>query len=997
MINIKIPQIFQAILSKSELLGPVTILVGTVAKILQDNKMAFFPDYTDHGIAHVNSVLDTAAMLIPDEVLQLDILSDADVAVVVSATLLHDLGLHLHDKGFIDLVDGRTNHRPVEWFSHSRGDLPWPEEWASFLHQAKRFSDEELSLIYGPCPTTNADAWCVRKPPLDTREWTKYDRFLIGEFLRRHHARLAHEIALEGFPGLSQGENKAFEFPEEYRDIIGATARSHGLPLRISLEYIRSTHGGNLRPLDTIPIYEMALIRIADLLQIDKKRAPAALLDLRSPQSKVSLDEWKKHDTIASVSFSHLDPEAVHVQVGNRHSLRTHLQLGKLINYLQREMDLSNAVLSEVYGRLHERRFNCVKLARSRVCSNIESSAYKSQLDYVPVEAKFRVDANLLVLLVEPLYGETPGIAVRELVQNAVDAVWERRRYCTNHGLHIQNLDFRNQEGDVVVSLEEDSSGTWHLRCSDTGAGMDLETVKDYFLRAGASYRHNPDWRAEFIDDSGRSTVTKSGRFGIGVFALFLIGSKFIVETRSIKDTTGSGFVFTASNNQDLVEINRRDLPIGTSISVVLRRGIGEQLNSFAMAEEEVRGRLKRSYEDYDDAVRWKGELPETEGLDCTWDWYTMSSPVVSRFVVRRDGSTNKLSQAVNGPSELEQDSSSGWHYFEGAGMGVLWTYDKKFPDLTCNGIVIKSGLIVWEPDTFSMRDFRSPKVSIIDPDSRLPLTLDRSRLTRRRAGFENELIADVAADLLAFLLASAPLSWKLNKNQRTYPLQSFMRYKKDSFWIKPLTWVASKQGTFPFIPSLIRMSKPKRIIIYGAPGDKSFTATSKLSQRTLMCPMVLQTTVINHALANFIVLKRVANLLGIDQLIGIRILIFCDKEYLSFGHDALCRHQVISSDAGRFVHEIKVGACKKSEIDVDIKDVIKSTFRKGLMAVIAEVFPATEDLGEPQEDIVAKMWLEVIGGPLLAYDQKVRTATLSMANKLPVVKRYLDNWSKVI
>ena len=46
-----------------------------------------------------------------------------------------------------------------------------------------------------------------------------------------------------------------------------------------------------------------------------------------------------------------------------------------------------------------------------------------SEVQYLPVKAAFRgSDADLLKLLIEPLYGNRPEIGLRELIQNAVDA-----------------------------------------------------------------------------------------------------------------------------------------------------------------------------------------------------------------------------------------------------------------------------------------------------------------------------------------------------------------------------------------------------------------------------------------------------------------------------------------------------------------------------------------------------------------------------------------------
>lgn len=1017
---VEIPEVLTELLAQSILEGPVGILVAQISSILHDNKMPFFPAYTDHGTEHIAAVLSAIAELIPEDVKSSGLLSATDAAVLVSAALLHDVALHITEAGFMRLVHGESEHRPVPWFQSRLGEEPWHEEWKRYLHEAKRYSDADLSKIYGPCSADNSDLWCVRIPPTDSREWNAYDRLLIGEFIRRHHARLAHEIALSGFPGLSDRDNTAFELLEDYRDLVGVVARSHGMPLRTSLDYLRCQYEGNLRPLNSMPVFLMALLRVADYLQIDKPRAPSALLDLRQPQSPISLDEWKKHETVVDISFSHVDPEAIHIQVGNRHSLRTHIQLLELIQGLQRELDLSSAVLSEVYGRLLPTRFNCVKLSKSRVCSNIESSELRDQLDYVPIATKFRVDPNVLVLLVEPLYGDNPTIAIRELLQNALDAVRERVRYCENRGIDVASLNLREQECDVVLSLEESEDGSWHLRCSDSGVGMDLTTVTDYFLRAGASYRDNPDWRAEFIDDEGHSTVTRSGRFGIGVFATFLLGNSFYVETRPITDRTGFGLAFTAHHSQDLIEIRRKELPIGTSVHVKLACRLSDRLLQAVEEETDARhdsGLWRLSYdkddeddEDFEDDKaptryyssdtydRYLDKLYARDMGGSAWDWYTLNNPTVRRLVVYRNGSTVKLEQAVTGPGEFDKIGSANWHRFSTGGMGkVIWTYSD-FPALTCNGIVVKEGQLDWSPTSYTTSSLECPRVCAIDPDSSLPLTLDRSKLTRRRAGFEDKLLADVEVDLVAFLLATAPPmpAWYQDSTtldyKRRYPLMEKALLDSSNLQVLPLSWVSTVAGIFPYTPFFVSSLHPRSIVFYGAPGVVTFKPVIGLKESSLLCPMVVRTSNIGQVLGHIVRFQGCKSFVGLSGFVGLRALVFCSSEKLSRSRNAFGLTKYKGMIHGSHIHEIEIGRCGRQSFDIDLSSVSKSTFSHGLSAIIVEAFgPISRHRND--NDRVTDLWMEAVDGIVMPYGNKNRNKLYDRLRKHTVLCSYLENW----
>lgn len=86
----------------------------------------------------------------------------------------------------------------------------------------------------------------------------------------------------------------------------------------------------------TAVFYPMALLRVADYLQIDQRRTPAVLLKLREPQSPVSLQEWQKHRVVQHIGPA-ADPRGKMVTVNTDLSLSLYLQLRDLLEGLQRE------------------------------------------------------------------------------------------------------------------------------------------------------------------------------------------------------------------------------------------------------------------------------------------------------------------------------------------------------------------------------------------------------------------------------------------------------------------------------------------------------------------------------------------------------------------------------------------------------------------------------------------------------------------------------------
>ena len=515
--KINIPERFRFLLEGSEYEAPVLAVAESVGTILYDNDLTFFPYYTDHGTNHVSEVLKSEVELIPDGVWERSaanvrprLLCDADASVIVVATLLHDIAMHLRPTGFLEVIGKGSRFRPLPWFQTDRtdhnADLPWDELWEAYEGEAKQFSARQLTNIVGE---SAARHWKFAGLPAQPGERSLNERLIIGEFLRRHHAELAHEIAIYGFPGLPLGSGEG-QFPamganrqhpfNRLADLAGLAARSHGMSLRVCKSYLDANAytSGTPRPMGCAVLYSMALLRVADYLQLDFRRAPAVLLQLRDPQSPKSLDEWNKHRAVANIGPSN-DPRARMITVSNDLPLSLFLQLKELFLCLQSELDRSTAVLDEVYGNIANIGLDKLKLAISRIHSNLTTRAFQDGLPYVPEKAGFSADPRIITLLVEPLYGNYPGVGIRELIQNSTDAVRERRYWCQRHRVNEEDIELRKQESDVSIHYVKSEFGKSKIIVSDRGIGMKWETIANYFLRAGASFRNSVEWSKEFL------------------------------------------------------------------------------------------------------------------------------------------------------------------------------------------------------------------------------------------------------------------------------------------------------------------------------------------------------------------------------------------------------------------------------------------------------------------------------------------------------------------
>jgi hypothetical protein len=725
--ELQIPEAFDRILKTDATLhGAVMLSVAEFEPWLRLSGTPFFPEYTDHSLKHITETIATASAIIRDEAWP--IITAADVATLVLSILLHDSAMHLGDDGFTRLVDPVGNRPTVEGLD----DKPWPTLWLDFLGEASRFDARKLYSLFG-------DTEPSHNPGLEPKTWTARDRLLIGEFIRRHHGRLAHEISLRGVPGPSGKSLHLKDIPGAIADIVGLIARSHGQSIRSCLEYLKRYDVREFKVVHAV--FLMTLVRVSDYLQIHSGRAPEQILRIHRLRSPVSQGEWKAHEAVRDIRNTHEDPEAIFVDAAPR-DVKTYLKLRRLLAGIQEEMDSSWAVLGEIYGRYDGLKQFGLRLRRVRSSLDAEKE-FAATVPYIPCEAKFEAaDADLLNLLIKPLYGDHPEVAVRELVQNAVDACRELRDYLEQRP-DIRPSDIKGKDADVMVRLQEGTEeGTGWLEVTDSGIGMTSDTVRKYFLKAGASFRRSDAWRKLHESGPGKSRVLRSGRFGIGVLASFLLGDAIQVSTRHVDSAPEEGISFEATMASTEIELRRSQRAVGTSVRI----NISDKKVWNALARWDYRGELNPYSVD-------------------GWDWYSLADPTVTRTVESK-AKTTLLKQKFTLPAP-KSSLAGPWHRVSHADYAdIQWTFGES-PELVCNGIRVLEQFgrndspieNLWQQGHEYRRTatLKCPNISVFDPDGHLPLSLQRTGLAASRFPFHEELLEGVVKDLLAFILTNAP------------------------------------------------------------------------------------------------------------------------------------------------------------------------------------------------------------------------------------------------
>lgn len=1020
MSNIKFPPRVNELLDKNiKLKTAIQHYANTLAVILEKNDLPFFPYYTDHGIAHIEAVLQSASDLIPEEARL--VLTAEDAVVLIGATLLHDIAMLVQADGFLELIDENSRFQPVGWIKE---ELPWCELWQQYEREAKRFSDKKLAEIIGEEAVRR---WKFDGLPKDKAFWIENDKLIIGEFIRRHHTRLAHEIAQHGFPGLTEGSFPILANDNEFKnlaDLIGLTARSHGVSLRLCQDYLEQKYPKTLKPRGVAVLYPMALLRVADYLQMKCDRAPLVLLQLSKPTSPISRQEWAKHQAVISIT-EHDDPMGRMIEIDDKLSLETYLQLQELIAGLQRECDHATVVLSEVYGRCEKEKLNQLTLSLRRVYSSLDDEPFRKRLPYIPERTGFSVDPNLLSLLVKPLYGDVPGVGIRELMQNGMDAMRELETWCELHHKDLTTLDLPNlaENADVLIDYILDEHGDWLVRIQDRGIGMTHETLQNYFLRAGASFRQSKEWLDNYVDDEGKPKVLKAGRFGIGAFAVFLLGQSFTLKTRHVNSDKNGGFTLTASANSQLIEIKRcPKLNIGTMIEVHLDNRAIELLN--------LDGQDVYKPNRFNESV----------------DWAAWKFPKVIQRVHSYNSNPIILPQRINAPIPKTKPDDEWfkqnpeWSVIYPKGFNaVYWTFIGRY--LSCNGISIQP------PDgrfTFLNRNFSEqpwakyiglnlPALAVIDSEANLPLTIQRYDLTGESLPFSEELKHDIGLSIIANFLVCAPETWQTfyqaNEVQKNHPL--IRDYKQNDLQMEfqtnnryfdfgLLRWCYTYDAVMLADPWFYSLLSKNKCLVYGCISS-SGDIVNHLSQDWFEKEQLAQFTIAEWNMSFItgsntnILLPKIFNDLVESGIAALMHKIKgCSVHVISrFSHPDAHQLQVnwIAEDLFRVekigfqpIHYSRTTGDIRPELD--LPDLLKKFtvpmfneeplysaegFKEDFIFYVAEIH--TEPNQCEPESFLAKLWYEILGANPIPFDVKKRKKLIEKGRAHPELKRHIEAW----
>jgi hypothetical protein len=451
------------------------LLAGEIARDL--------PNFTVHDITHLDALWSLADLIGGPGLT----FNAAEGFVFGAAVLIHDLGMAVAAcPGGIDEL---------------RADPAWNDTIAA-----------ELMARYGTTPT--AEEIQAATPELD--------RLAMQTVLRRRHARQAAQIAMASWTSPSSGTRYLLDDSDLrsfYAPVIGTIAASHGMPLNDAVGVLPMTVSapGWLPAGWTVDAVKIACaLRLADAAHLDEKRAPQLLAAMRVPVD-VARSHWYFQGYLGRPQLA-----------GER------LVYSSTQAFTIEEADawwVAHDALKMVDGELRSVDALLADTSRSRFAARgvagVEDPVRLSRLipvsGWAPVAAEIRVgDVAAIVARLggSQLYGNQLIVPLRELIQNAADAVRARRK-----------LERRDDSwGHIMLRTGHDENGFW-VEVEDNGIGMSVSTLVGPLLDFGASYWASPQMQSDWPGLLA-SGFAPTGKYGIGFFSAFMWGPKVRVTSR---------------------------------------------------------------------------------------------------------------------------------------------------------------------------------------------------------------------------------------------------------------------------------------------------------------------------------------------------------------------------------------------------------------------------------------------------------------------------------
>ncbi|WP_078863924.1 ATP-binding protein [Streptomyces sp. AcH 505] len=462
-------------------------------------------DLTQHDISHIDALWEYAELVCGPEYE----LNPAEIYVLGIAFLTHDLA-----NGMAAIPGG---------MEEVRKDARWLDILTS-EYRAQNGAYPSPKKLIKPDPGIESRA--------------------VSRYLRETHADYAATIPLTPYKDAATGDSfyllEDAELRNQYGHLAGRIAASHWWPskeLRQEFGVRIGARASMPSSWEVDPLALACILRCADASHLDSRRAPAFLRAVRNPGTG-SMPHWVFQDKLQKPRIHDDRLSYTSVSPFRRTESEAWWVCHDALSTLHHELTAADNILSDS-GRHRLSARGVLGISDLEELSrNIRT------LDWHPIDATIK--ATDVITLVRrlggaELYGNDSSIPIRELISNATDAVRAKKSLLAASGVRPWEIT-----GDVTVSLNDDTDGTW-LHIQDTGLGMSKDVLTNALLNFGTSYWDSPKSRRD-LPGLLSSGFRPTGQYGIGFFSVFMIGRSVQVISRHYDAAASETMVLEFAN-----------------------------------------------------------------------------------------------------------------------------------------------------------------------------------------------------------------------------------------------------------------------------------------------------------------------------------------------------------------------------------------------------------------------------------------------------------------
>ena len=422
------------------------------AKTIRDT----FPLYTLHDETHICNVLRIMAQLLGPSI---DKLNRDEAAMLILAACCHDVGMSYSAQDKQDVLQDKDR-----------------------LDQYLEKHHDEYVKAY---------AENTEVPTLTEEIQRNYLRSI-------HHERISELLNSIEWPDCLWGKVD--------QDDLVRVCQSHG------------RNPSDLNDLECTPTIDLRfcaiLLRLADILDFDITRAPKTLYHYcgfdhaNGREAKISQTEWHKHIASQGFEFTHVVDRSIPYDLPchiTSDSMQIEQAVHHYLDWVDYELNQCGILLRRYTGRWQN------FILPNKINRIVKANGYVSGQYHLTMDQ----DKVMELLVGEELYSD-PAAFVRELLQNAIDAVRTREQLDKNRP--------NSWKPQINIRSWMDEEGYHWFRIEDNGTGMTQEIIESYFLKIGRSYYTSDTFQKDKILCGADPDYTPISRFGIGILSCFMGG-----------------------------------------------------------------------------------------------------------------------------------------------------------------------------------------------------------------------------------------------------------------------------------------------------------------------------------------------------------------------------------------------------------------------------------------------------------------------------------------